>query len=311
VRRATTTERALLISGITVLLAVVLVVLWPSSPHQGSMARSSASTTTSTAPSLDATTTSQVTLVDATRPLVDQGTMVATRRSLPTTIIAPTGPGRHPLVVFIHGYEVGPSFYARYLHVLAAHGYVVAAPSFPLEDPANGHPLTETDLPNEAGDVAFVIRTLTTGPWAAHLARGQIAVVGHSDGADVALLTGYSHANADPQVRAVIADAPDAMTVPTIAGGPPLELLHGSADQIVDPASAATVMTQVAAERWSVTLAGADHASPIQGPSPWSASFDAATLDFLSTVLAGRGTATLTATLGALPGVSVVAAPGP
>jgi len=262
-------------------------------------------------PTLHATTTTQVTLVDTSRPLVDQGATLAASRSLPTTIIAPTGSGRYPLVVFIHGYEVGPTFYARYLQMLAAHGYVVAAPSFPLEDPADGHPLTETDLPNEAGDVAFVVTTLTSGPWAAHLAQGKVAVVGHSDGADVALLAGYSQAHADPQVRAVIADAPDPMTTPTIAGGPPLELVHGSADQIVDPSASATVMTQVAAERWSVTLAGADHASSIHGPSPWTASFDAATLDFLDAVLTRHETSSLTATLSALPGVSVVAAPGP
>ena len=80
---------------------------------------------------------------------------------------------------------------------------VVAAPSFPLEDPSRGFGLDESDLPNEAADVSAVITELSSGPLAAHLRPGEVAVVGHSDGADVALMAGYRSGLLDDRVRAV------------------------------------------------------------------------------------------------------------
>ncbi len=310
--RATTTERALVISGVVIALVTLTFAFWPSSsPRSPQSATAPAHTTSTTTPTSLTTTISQVTLTDTARALISDGVTLAPARVLPTTIIRPVGAGRWPLLVFVHGFNVGPSFYTRYLGVLAAHGFVVAAPAFPLEDPSSGYRLNEADIPNEATDVTFVIDSLRRSSLRSHLVPGAIGVVGHSDGADVALLVGYAAGQSDPSVRAVVSDAPDPLEATTIDGGPPLELVHGSADQIVDPQSSSQVFGKVTAERWSVTLAGADHASPIQGPSPWTPSFDAATIGFLDAVLVHHSTGHLTQHLEALPGVSVIFAPGP
>ena len=272
----------------------------------------SRSTTTSTPASRTvAIVTEHLDLVDGSRPVTSGGATIAGVRSLPTTVVRPDDGVRHPLVLLLPGFGVGPPTYARMLAWLARHGVVAAAPSFPLADPAQGHVLDRADIPTEATDVAFVLRSLRHGATGAHLAPGRTVVLGHSDGADVALLVGYDAALRVPSVSAVVAVAPDPIDRPVISGGPPLLLLHGSADQVVPPASSAAVMATVSAARWSVTLDGADHASAIIGPSPWTAALDHAVGHFLAATVGGRGASTLSGALARLPGAEVVSAPGP
>jgi pimeloyl-ACP methyl ester carboxylesterase len=297
--------------GVVLVVGLSLFLL----PGQHRPPRDGSSTSSSEAPIVHAsgprqTTTVTVSLSDSTRPLVVHGQQLSPTRSLPTTVVMPTQ-GRWPLVVFVHGYDVGPSTYARFLGALAAQGYVVAAPSFPLEDPARGYGLDESDLPNEAADVSAVISELSSGPLAAHLVLGAVAVVGHSDGADVALMVGYRSGLADHRVRAIVAAAPDPISWAAQAGGPPLLLLHGSADEVVNPSASAAVFAALSSARWSLTLAGADHASDIIGPSPWTQSFDASVGDFLASSLGAGGLGSLSSELSGLAGSSLESAPGP
>ena len=90
-----------------------------------------------------------------------------------------------------------------------------------------------------------------------------------------------------------------------------LLLVHGSADEVVDPSSSASVFATVSAERWSLTLLGADHASAIVGPSPWTPTFDAAVAAFLVPVTIGRGRPHVTEALRALPSTELVVGVGP
>jgi len=127
--------------------------------------RSTASTTsTTTGPETAlrnlAVTLSEQQLVDNSRPLVSNGVELAPDRPLPTYLWTPDAPGRYPLVVFVHGYDRSPMQYQRFCSTLASSGYVVAAPSFPLEDPTRGYGLDRSDLPDEALDVSFVITSL-------------------------------------------------------------------------------------------------------------------------------------------------------
>jgi fermentation-respiration switch protein FrsA (DUF1100 family) len=215
----------------------------------------------------------------------------------------PARRGRYPLVVFVHGYNVGPSTYTRFLSTLASSGYVVAAPSFPLEDPSRGNGLDRGDLPNEATDVSFVITTLLQGPLAREIDGASVAVVGHSDGADVSLMDGYQQGLVDPRVHAIVSDAPDPMTGVIIPSAVPLLLMQGSADSVVPYASSQAVFQQVQAPRYYLTLVGADHLPPIQGGTPWTPVLDTSVADFLDATIAGRGpgVALLPAELGALP----------
>ncbi len=214
--------------------------------------------------------------VDLSRPVVSGGRMVAPDRSLPTDVWSPVGGGPYPLVVFVHGYDIGPSTYEQFCSTLAASGYVVAAPSFPLEDPARGLGLDRTELPSEAADVSFVITSIEHGAFAPRIEPSRIAVVGHSDGADVALMVGYEHGTVDPRVRAVVADAPDPITAPVVSTSTPLLLVQGTADSVVPYSSSQTVFTQVHAPVDYLSLLGADHLGPIAGGTVWTPVLDAA-----------------------------------
>jgi predicted dienelactone hydrolase len=232
-------------------------------------------------------TSTVVPITDPTRPVVREGTKIADFRRLPTTVWMPTGTDALPLVVFAHGYQLGPSDYARFCSTLASAGFVVAAPSFPLADAARGNGLDRGDIPEEAGDVSVVIGTLTKGPLAARIRTGAYAVVGHSDGADVALLDGYGQGRVDARLRGVVSIAPDAMTAAVSASDVPLLLVQGDADSIVPYSNSQTVFGQVSAPRGYLTLRGADHLPPIAGGTRWTPLLDASVAAFLEQATSG------------------------
>ncbi|MDQ1392189.1 MAG: hypothetical protein QOF30_1166 [Acidimicrobiaceae bacterium] len=256
-----------------------------------------------------------VALVDPSRPTIGHGVRIATSRTLTTVVWSPVaGAGRRwPLVVFAPGYRVGPGTYAELCQFWAARGYVVAAPSFPLADPAvAGTALDEGDLNNEPADVRFVMASLLdpAGPAAAITAitaitaeidPDKVAVAGHSDGAEVAL------AVAQPgtiMVKAAIAMAGQPV-VPHKGPNPPLLVIQGDRDTINPPARSLAVYDQATPPRFLLTLLGGSHLGPFSGTSPWTAIVDAVTVDFLNHYLAGTATDdTQMATDAAHPGLS-------
>jgi len=252
------------------------------------------STPVDRSPSPDATiphaavTMSRLPLVDGSRPVVSGDVVLAAQRDLPTIVWTPAGTGPFPLVVFVHGYDTGPLDYRRFCSALASTGYVVAAPSFPLEDPARGFPLDRTHLSDEAADVAFVISAVDQGG-ALRIDRSRVAVVGHSDGADVALLVGYGAGAVDPRVGAVVADAPDPMSATAVASPVPLLLVQGTSDSVVPYSASESVFGQIDAPVSYLSLIGADHLPPIAGGTPWTPVLDAAVSRFLDASVAHRG----------------------
>ncbi len=166
--------------------------------------------------------TTVLNLVDTSRRTVSHGRVVAPVRVLTTHVWYPQGPAvPHPLVVFAHGYRVGLAPYRRVCLALARRGFVVAAPIFALSDPAVAGPLLdEDDMVNEPADVSFVITQLLAAsvrgaqPLGGRIDPAQIALVGHSDGATVALELGYLPAARDARIRLVVADAPSALPLP-------------------------------------------------------------------------------------------------
>ncbi len=112
---------------------------------------------------------------------------------------------------------------------------------FPLTDQAvAGGNLDEADIGNQPADVRFVITELLGASQSAGTAvsglvdPSRIAVVGHSDGAETALLVGYGASDRDPRVDAVVADAANPLDVqpPTakIRGSAPLLIVLGDRD---------------------------------------------------------------------------------
>jgi dienelactone hydrolase len=129
-------------------------------------------------------------------------------RVLPTTVWFPSsGRGPYPLVVFAHGFATTPAAYAPLLSRIAAAGYVVAAPTYPL---LSGEPAGPTDSVGWVdlyADTRFVTDEVLRVLGGFLVDPDRIAVAGHSDGALLAFADGYTPYRLDPRVRGVIAYA--------------------------------------------------------------------------------------------------------
>lgn len=259
---------------------------------------------TTTAPAPTSTATSRppappypvgeatVTLVDPSRPTVSAGRAIAPTRTLTTTVWYPQVAGRWPLVVFAHGFQVGPATYAALLEAWAAHGYVVAAPAFPLTDEAvAGTNLDESDIQNQPADVRFVTDQLisATSPVISHIDPSRVAVAGHSDGAETALAAATDAPPAGaPAYRAALILA--GQPVPGVAGhNPPMLVAQGDADDINPPSYGYAVWQQAASPKYLLVMRGAGHLPGFQ-PGPWLPGVEAVTETFLDAYLAGDAT---------------------
>jgi acetyl esterase/lipase len=235
-----------------------------------------------------------VPLVDTTRPTVSHGRTISASRALTTLVWVPEEPGRWPLVVFSHGFDVGPLTYEALLRAWAAHGYVVAAPEFPLTDPAlAGANLDENDIDNQPADVRFVTDTLVSPgqPLAAKIDASRVAVAGHSDGAEAALAASVDPTPAGaPAYRAVIAMSvsPLAGTAPT--ANPPLLVTQGDVDTINPPALGYQTWNQAASPKYLDVLHGGGHLPPLEAGSGWLPGVEALSEAFLDYYVAGDGT---------------------
>lgn len=261
----------------------------------------SAASASATAPaSYSVVGSERLDLVDTSRPTVSDGTTISSTRSLPSLVWRPAEAGRYPLVVFAHGFILGPLNYARFCEELARSGFVVVAPSFPLGDAGRGNPLDRGDIPNQATDIGFVITSVLSGPLGSTIDTGKVGVVGHSDGADDVLLAGYQSGRADPRIGAVVAIAPDAMESPVVVANPPLLLIHADSDTVVPYSESQTVFGQIGARRYFLTLYGADHLPPMLGGNRWTPVVDSAVVLFLRATLEDSGAASLRDALDAL-----------
>ncbi len=230
--------------------------------------------------------TTTVGLVDPTRPTVSRGVAVSSSRALTTVVWYPAVGNGWPLLVLAPGFRSGPDTYAHLGRAWAAAGYVVAAPEFPLADPAVAGPaLDENDLNNEPGDVTFVIASLIDPgrPISSQIDQARIGVAGHSDGAEVALAVAQRR---DSTIKAVIAMAGQPV-VPRLPVSPPLLVLQGDHDTINPPERGRAVYQQAADPRFLLTLVGGSHLGPFSGGSKWQPVVEAVTVDFLNHYLAG------------------------
>jgi dienelactone hydrolase len=98
----------------------------------------------------------------------------------------PSEPGRYPLLVFAHGWNVDPDYYSGFLDDLATGGYVVAAPVFPVAQytPCRGDSYAP-DIEQQAIDISAVITHIvqTGSPITSRIEPvTATGVLGHSDG---------------------------------------------------------------------------------------------------------------------------------
>ena len=200
-----------------------------------------------------------VTLVDMSRPTMPNGSFPgAPERTLPTAIWYPTAPdaggadaplapdgGPFPLVVFGHAlgsYNTQSTFLATHL---ASHGYIVAAPAFPLMKLGAPGGSTIADVPAQVGDVTFVIDSFLAfandaqSRFADGVDGERIGMAGHSGGALTTLVTTYDAHLREPRIKAAVAFAPPACFLQPgyfDAARVPLMIVQGDRDLLVDPA---------------------------------------------------------------------------
>jgi alpha-beta hydrolase superfamily lysophospholipase len=237
-------------------------------------------------------------LTDSSRPADS-----APSRHLPTVIFYPavgTNPAPEtpnaqplyrswPLVVFAHGYNVTPLTYHDLLHHLAQSGFVVAAPSFPLE--TEGGPLDENDLRNEPADMRFVIThvlaasSAASGVLSGMVDPARIAVVGHSDGGEAALAVGFLAGDEDNRIGPIVAMAAQAILngdhVSAAAVAHPLLVVQGTADTINPPARGDQVYASAPSPKAYLRLLGAGHLPPVADDNQWRPIVEATIVDWL------------------------------
>jgi predicted dienelactone hydrolase len=266
--------------------------------------------------------------IDASRATPRNGTFTGTpTRTLRTLIWQPASAEALPVLVMAHGFGVLPEDFDAFAHAVAAAGFILAAPAFPLTNQnAPGGQLGFNDLIHQPGDLSFIITQLlqaagTKGdPLAGRIMPGDIAVLGQSLGA--ATVIGLTRKNCcrDVRVRASILSAAPLIggfgSDPISAAGPPTLILHGTADTTVPYPIAMQLYSLIDPPRFLVGIDGAEHAdaleSQLEPPIAARAVGQRATIAFLNAVFRGAS-AELDATLAALAaeGNVLQADPGP
>ena len=232
-------------------------------------------------------------------------------RTLITYVRYPTaGQKRLPLVVFAHGFSVTPAVYAALLDAWTRAGYVVAAPVFPVENAdAPGGP-DENDLPNEPGDVRFLLTQLLAASASARSALhglidpSRIAVAGQSDGGVAALAAAYDAAFPDRRIRvALILSGSEVggIRFRFPAGGPPLLAVQGTADAINPVRLTYTFFRAARRPKFLLQLLGAGHLPPYSTNIRYLPVVERVSIAFLDRYL-GSGSAASLIAAGDVPG---------
>jgi fermentation-respiration switch protein FrsA (DUF1100 family) len=286
--------------------SLVALLAAPSLGLSRAAARRAAAKAASTVPVTGATdggllpvATTTVTLVDDSRGTAARGdTPASDSRTLNVTITYPdtASADQYPLVVFVHGFDVDAATYAGLETDLAARGFVVAAPDFPLSSSALGGGAVR-DIVDQATDVSLVITSLLDPAGRPAAIRGlvaetAVAVVGHSDGAVTAAGVAFADGYADARVgAAVVLSGAEAF----FPGGwfghadpPALLAIHGTADD-VNPFGASTTLYDAATgAKALVAVDGGGHLAPFTTDDV-RAVIATAIADFLRAHLPGDG----------------------
>ena len=249
-------------------------------------------TTASTAGPL-AVGRTDVTFVDASRPTdakPDRHLESRLDHALPTVILYPAstgdpnGPpadGAFPLIIASHGVTSTGAFMAALVEPWVRAGCIVAAPSFPLD---SGPGADISDLPNQPGDVNFVVASM----WMLGDDPAQ-ALAGHSLGAATTLEATFESTYRVASVQAAIEMSGVLAPIPggsfTDPPAVPLLLVHGTKDPVVSISGSQTAFARLPGPNYFVTFPAADHNSIFAPPN--MALLDQAAITFLDAELRG------------------------
>lgn len=203
---------------------------------------------------------------------------------------------RLPLIVFAHGFDVTPQTYSRLLREIAGHGYVVAAPLFPISGAGLPGPPREDDMVNQGSDLKAVVDAMTS-PSArqrvpATIDPDRVAVIGHSDGAETVVGTLAIPRNRDPRVKAMVILAGQ---LPPWGGLPqvhaPVLVEQATGDTVNPPSLGQALFSHLARPKAYLRVLGGDHIQTVTGTGRQAATVRAAILAFLDAELSPSPTA--------------------
>jgi predicted dienelactone hydrolase len=222
--------------------------------------------------------------------------------------------GPFPLLVFAPGFMQCAAPYAPLLRAWASAGYVVAAVNFPRTDCRTGTAAHEPDVVNQPADMSYVITRLlalsgrTRGLLAGLLDPREVAVAGHSDGADTVASLAANACCADHRLAAAAvmagAEWPAMSMLYFTHRAPPMLLVQGSDDAFNPPSlSERLYRADPARARFYLYLPGATHTGPSMGSNPVERLVARVTLAFFNRFVLGHpGAAAAMARNGNVPG---------
>jgi predicted dienelactone hydrolase len=266
-----------------------------------SSAAAAPATTTSTTVDLDATYDVEQTtfkFVDKSRPTDDPNKVrSAPTRTLVTWVWVPRGKGPFPLIVHAHGAAGHPRKFTQLLGGWARHGFVVAAPVFPLSNDESGGPVVVGDYPNQALDMRFALRQLlATADEPGNALSGKVdaqhvGMSGLSLGGATTYGAAFNDCCRDSHVKAAIIMSGIKVPFhdePFHFAGTPILIMHGTDDPQIPYRTAPEAYQAAAPPKYFVTLIGAGHAPPYEdAPDPHDRVVEQVTLDFWNAYLRG------------------------
>lgn len=222
------------------------------------------------------------TFVDPTRPTRANGSAPAlTERTLvtllwyaPTPLRAPACRGsRCGLVLLAHGFGGRTSRFDGVARRLAAAGYIVAAPAFPLtnQDTPGGHRNGLSDVVEQPKDLSAVIDGILAAARSPsdllyeRIDGERIGAVGHSLGGTTVVAATHHNCCRDRRIGATVLVAPAIIAVAPFFGsgpspqGPPLLIVNGRNDPLITPASSLEFARSLAPPWYFLEIIGADH----------------------------------------------------
>jgi len=242
--------------------------------------------------------TEVVTWVDPSRVTPAAGVTPETPgRTLETWLFVPDGDGPFPLIAFAHGFAGHPDKFTDLLETWASHGYVVVAPAFPLTNDKAAEPVAGLpDLVDQPGDLSFVIDQALAANQPGGELEGlidpeRIGAGGLSLGGGTTYGLIYNDCCRDGRIDAVQILAGADFPLPgefDFTTGPPILIVHGTADPAIPIATADRLAAVIAPPVWYVTLLDGLHAQPFENAeSPHDEMVEQFTTDFWDVFLRG------------------------
>ncbi len=194
----------------------------------------------------------------------------------PVADAPPRADGPWPLVVYSHGTYGQPDNATHLVWHLVRHGYVVAAPAFPLTSRVShaGLPAADiSDTGSQPGDVSFLIDSLVAHPRLSPLIDAErIGATGISLGGITTYFASFGHPTRDPRIKASAPIAPGDPPYASLGFGlgfdgvvpapvsTPALLLVGDADIFeATTGGSAAAYARLQAPKYQVMIRGAPH----------------------------------------------------